>query len=52
MSKSSLVTNGKIKSMVANKAYKDGWDRIYGKKAKFIPVEVAQKIGEKELNGE
>lgn len=32
MSKSSMVTNGKIRSMVANQNYQDGWDRIFGKK--------------------
>ena len=59
MSKSSLVTNGKIKSMVANKAYKDGWDRIFGKKQLFDEhakrveeFKEACKSGEDTVNGD
>ena len=40
MSKSSMVTNGRIRSMVVNKNYSDGWDRIFGKKNKDDNIHV------------
>lgn len=49
MTSKNAITGDKIQSKVPSKEYKEGWERIYGKKREFIPVEEAQKIVELEM---
>jgi len=46
MSKSSLVTNGKIRSMPSTDSYRDNYDKIFNKKQLVDDINVQKRKAE------